>query len=108
MPIAVNYDNLTPPQKVGALLVALGPTAAAEILKNVPTEELLDQITVAISTLDKIPPEVLNSIIEEFYQYFTASSYIVSGGMQYAQDLLKKAYGNEKAGNIMAGNTIYL
>lgn len=97
----INYENLTPAQKVAALLIALGPSAASEVLKNVPSEEMLDQITVAISTLDKVPPEILNGIITEFYQYFTAQSYIVSGGMQYARDLLKKAYGNEKASGIM-------
>ncbi len=90
MALPINYERLSPAQKVAALLIALGPTAATEVLKNVPSEEMLDQITVAISTLDKVPPEILNGIITEFYQYFTASNYIVSGGMQYAQDLLKK------------------
>jgi len=98
---AVNYEHLTPAQKVAALLIALGPTAAAEVLKNVTAEETLDQITVGISTLDKVPPEVLNTIINEFYQYFTANNYIISGGMQYAKDLLKKAYGTDRAVSIM-------
>ena len=97
----VNYEYMTPSQKVAALLIGLGPTTASEILKHIPNNDLLEQITIDITTLNKIPPEILNNIIEEFHQYFTASNYISSGGMQYAQTLLKKAYGEEEADAIM-------
>ncbi len=97
----ISYEYMTPPQKVAALLIGLGPTTAAEILKNIPNDEMLEQITIEITALNKVSPEVLNSIIEEFHSYFIASNYISTGGMQYAQTLLKKAYGNEEADEIL-------
>ena len=31
----VNYDYMTPTQKVAALMIALGPSTASEIMKNI-------------------------------------------------------------------------
>ncbi len=98
---SVNYEFMTQSQKVAALLIGLGPAAASEILKNIPNEELIEQITIDITTLNRVPPEVINNIIEEFHSYFIASNYISSGGMQYAQTLLRRAYGDEEADGIL-------
>lgn len=97
----VNFDYMTPSQKVAALMIALGPETAAEIMKNITDEALLEQITLDIASLNKIPAYILNSILEEFHTIFLASDYLQSGGMNYAQTLLEKAYGSDKAENIL-------
>lgn len=97
----VNYDYMTPTQKVAALMIALGPSTASEIMKNITDEDLLEQITFDIASLNKIPSDILNGILEEFHTIFLASDYLQSGGMNYAQTLLEKAYGADKAGNIL-------
>ncbi len=97
----VNYDYMTPTQKVAALMIALGPSTASEIMKNITEEELLEQITFDIASLNKIPTDILNGILEEFHTIFLASDYLQSGGINYAQTLLEKAYGSEKAGSIL-------
>ena len=97
----VNYDYMTPTQKVAALMIALGPSTASEIMKNINDEELLEQITFDIANLNKIPTDILNGILEEFHTIFLASDYLQSGGMNYAQTLLEKAYGSDKANNIL-------
>ncbi len=97
----VNFDYMTPTQKVAALMIALGPSTASEIMKNITDEDLLEQITFDIASLNKIPTDILNGILEEFHTIFLASDYLQSGGMNYAQTLLEKAYGPDKAGNIL-------
>ena len=88
-------------QKVASLLIALGPQSATEILKHMPDEDLVEQITLEIANLNKISPEILDATLEEFYSIFQASSYLSHGGMDYAKTLLEQAYGVDKAGAIL-------
>lgn len=59
-----------PSQKVAALLIALGPATASEILKNIKDEDLLEQITLDIANLGKISDEDLNDVLNEFKTVF--------------------------------------
>lgn len=95
-------EYMTSTQKVAALLIALGPNAASEILKNINDNDLLEQITLDIASLHKLSPEVLNAVLEEFHALFVASDYLQSGGMSYAQTLLEKAYGADQAEKILS------
>ncbi len=97
----VNISGMNPTQKVAALLIVLGPKAATEILRNIPDEDLIEQITLEIANLNKVPLETLDSILEEFFSIFQASGFISRGGIDYAKMLLEEAYGSDKAGNIL-------
>lgn len=88
-------------QKVASLLIVLGPQAATEILKNIPDDDLVEQITLEIANVNKVSPEILDAILEEFHSIFKASSYLSHGGMEYAKTLLEQAYGSDKAGSIL-------
>ncbi|MFA6989267.1 MAG: flagellar motor switch protein FliG [Candidatus Gastranaerophilaceae bacterium] len=98
---SIKFQNMTNSQKVAALLIILGPSTATEILKNIPDDELIEQITLDIASLNKVSPEILDDILEEFHSLFQASSYLSVGGMNYAKTLLESAYGNEKSQNIL-------
>jgi len=97
----LEIENMTTTQKVAALLIVLGPTTASEVLKNLSDDDLLEQITLDIASLNKVPTVVLNSILEEFKAIFQASNYLSSGGMDFAKELLEKAYGSEQAKKIL-------
>lgn len=97
----LNLSNMNATQKVAALLIVLGPKAATEILKNIPDEDLIEQITLDIANLNKVPIETLDQILEEFYSIFQASGFISRGGIDYAKILLEEAYGPDKANNIL-------
>ena len=88
----LNLSNMNATQKVAALLIVLGPKAATEILKNIPDEDLIEQITLDIANLNKVPMETLDQILEEFYSIFQASGFISRGGIDYAKILLEEAY----------------
>lgn len=97
----LEIHSMTPTQKVAALLIVLGPATASEVLKNITDDELLEQITLDIASLNKVPTELLNTILEEFKAIFQASNYLSAGGMDYAKELLEKAYGGDQAKRIL-------
>lgn len=101
--MAANLElhTMTSTQKVAALLILLGPTTASEVLKNIKDDDLLEQITLDIASLNKVPTEILNGILEEFKAIFQASNYLSAGGMEYAKELLEKAYGGDQAKKIL-------
>ena len=104
----LDYNQMSTRQKVAALLIALGPGTASEILKNIRDEDLLEQITYDIASLDKIPTELLNRVLEEFHSLFLASDYLSSGGTAYARTILEKAYGGEQAQKMLSRLTALL
>ena len=90
-----------PSQKVAALLIALGPATASEILKNIKDEDLLEQITLDIANLGKISDEDLNDVLNEFKTVFQARNYIAQGGISYAKQLLAQTYGEAEASKLL-------
>ena len=97
----LELHSMTTTQKVAALLIVLGPATASEVLKNITDDDLLEQITLDIASLNKVSTDILNGILDEFKAIFQASNYISAGGMDYAKELLEKAYGGDQAKKIM-------
>lgn len=97
----INLTQMSNTQKIAALLIVLGPATATEVLRNIPDDELIEQITLEIASLNKVPKEVLDEILEEFHSLFQASNYLSRGGMEYAKKLLEQAYGEGKAEQIL-------
>jgi len=97
----LQLQTMSTTQKVAALLIVLGPSTASEVLKNITDDDLLEQVTLDIASLTKVPTELLNGILEEFKAIFQASNYVSSGGMNYAKELLEKAYGGDQAKKIL-------
>ena len=97
----LTYETMTQRQKVAALLIALGPNTASEVLKHIKDDDVLEQITFDIASLNKVPTEILNQVLEEFHSLFLASDYLSSGGTQYARTILEKAYGADQAQNML-------
>lgn len=98
----ISLEFMSSTQKVAALMIALGPATASELLRNISEEDILEQITLDIASLNKIPTEVLRAVLMEFHTLFLASDFLQTGGMSYAQTLLEKAYGSEQAEKILA------
>ncbi len=97
----ISLNNLNGAQKVAALLIALGPATATEVIKNISDEDLIEQITLEIAGMKQIPPEFVDELLDEFYSFFQASNLISRGGVEYAQKLLEETYGSEKAEKVM-------
>lgn len=84
------------PRKAAILLVLLGDSASAEILKQLDDEEI-DRISREIARLSAITPEDGETILQEFYEMSMAHSFVAKGGLDYARRMLQKAFGPEQA-----------
>jgi len=92
--------QLTGKQKAAVLLMSLDVDVAAKVFKELDMKEV-EQIAVEITSLKDVPGNVVEEVIEEFYQLMTAQSYMIEGGLEYAQVLLEKTYGEEQARDII-------
>lgn len=98
---SVSIRSMSNSQKVAALLIALGPKTASEIMKNIADESEVEHIALEIASLQKLNPQSLNEILAEFYTLFQASGYLATGGVGYARQLLEEAYGTNHADKIL-------
>lgn len=94
-------ENMTNSQKVAALLITLGPKTASEVMKHIQEDVEVEHIALEIAAMQKLEPDILAQIVEEFYTIFQVSEYLASGGVSYARTLLETAYGADKANNIL-------
>lgn len=97
---ALTVKDLSGKQKAAVLLMSMDVDVAAKVFKELDMKEV-EHIAVEITNLKELPPTVVEDVIEEFYQLMTASSYMVEGGLEYAQVLLEKSYGMEQARDII-------
>ncbi len=101
MPSTVkSAKELTGKQKAAVLLMSLDVDVASKIFKELDMKEV-EQIAVEITNLKDVPGQVVEEVIEEFYQLMTAQNYVIEGGLDYAQVLLEKTYGMEQARDIV-------
>jgi flagellar motor switch protein FliG len=96
----LKYQDLTGKQKAAVLLMSMDVDVAAKVFQQFDMKEV-EQIAVEITNLKELNPSVIEAVIEEFYQLMTASNYLIEGGLDYAQMILEKSYGIEKARDII-------
>lgn len=93
-------SDLNGKQKAAVLLMSLDVDVAAKVFKELDMKEV-EQIAVEITSMKDLPPTVVEDVISEFYQLMTAQTYMVEGGIEYAQMLLEKSWGYEHAKEII-------
>ncbi|MDR9757521.1 MAG: flagellar motor switch protein FliG [Thermacetogeniaceae bacterium] len=98
---------LTGRQKAAILLITLGPELSSQIFKHLPDSEV-EKLTLEIANIRKVSPEKRDQVFQEFYELALANDYISQGGIDYAKELLEKAYGEEKAAEIIGRLTANL
>lgn len=87
---------LSGPQKAAILMISLGAEASAFIYKNLSEDEV-ELITKAIVTLNNVNSELIDGVLEEFHEMIMTQQYIKSGGISFAQEVLEKALGTDRA-----------
>src|SRR5699024_1518212 len=69
-------------------------------MKNLSDEEV-EQLSLEISSIQKVDTDIKEQIIEQFHQIAVAQEYITQGGVGYAKMVLEKAFGEEEAVDII-------
>jgi flagellar motor switch protein FliG len=83
-------------KKAAIFLISLGPELSSLLFKYLSDEDV-EQLTLEIANTPKVSPEKRDEIFQEFYQLWLANDYISQGGIEYAKELLEKAFGDQKA-----------
>lgn len=84
---AAELDGIT---KSAVLLLAIGPDDASVVLKQMPPEQV-EAITRELASLGRVPSELSDSVVEEFYSLSMANAYADEGNLDYAKQILKES-----------------
>lgn len=86
--------------RAAAVIISLGATEAAEVYKYLREEEI-EQLSLEVAKMEALPPDVLKEIIDDFYGLCVTQKVISEGGVDYARDVLEKAFGPQQAASLM-------
>lgn len=86
--------TLSQPQKVAAVMLALGSEVAELLLQQMPDPDV-ELIAQEVVKLGALSPDQLMGVLEEFHTEAQAHRYIVTGGEHYARELLRAWRGDE-------------
>lgn len=65
-------------------------------------DEEVEQLTLDLTSLGNVDPEVRYAVLEEFFEMARANQYMAAGGIDYARTLLESTFGPEKAIEILS------
>lgn len=88
------------PERAAALLVALGPEVAADILRQLKEEDI-ELLTSEMAKINGIKPTEKEELIGEFLIDLKKGKAVVEGGEGMARDLLSRAFGADKAQEVI-------
>ena len=94
-------SSMTMLEKCAHFCVLIGEEATVKIFLNLP-KDIVEDLSIAISQIRTIDKEVSLAILEEFHIFMKTSSYISSGGYDYAKDILYKSLGKAEADKVLA------
>jgi flagellar motor switch protein FliG len=81
-------------QKAAAVLLAVGPEAAAGVLAHFNEVEV-ESLALEVATLGQLQPEIVTAVLEEFHTEAVAQAELISGGEDHARTLLRQWRGSE-------------
>jgi len=99
--MALEYFRLTKVQKIAALLITIGPDAAAEVMGSFELT-LLEQICREIAAIPMIEAPVREELMKEFSDVIANGLAAELGGISFAQTVLSKAKGDYAATAILS------
>lgn len=93
--------KLTGLQKAAIMLVTMGPERASELMKFLDLEEA-EPLVIEVAHLQNVAPEYVQVVMQEALETSMARGYFYEGGIKYARNMLREAFGEEKAEEMLA------
>lgn len=98
--MASKTADLTGLQKAAILFIIVGPEKASKVFRFLKDDEV-ESLTLEIANMKNITADVKDEVLYEFYEVCLAQHYVSEGGIEYANDLLKKTFGEDRAKEII-------
>jgi len=89
-------DQLNGLQKAAVLCTMLGAEAAAKVTQQLAQEEV-EAISFEIARMGRVDRELADAILNEWIELMLAADSLTTGGIEYAREVLERAYGPAKA-----------
>lgn len=93
-------DALSSKEKAAILMITLGKEFAAKLYPYLSEEEV-EQLTLSITSIRRIDPEIKDAVVNEFFEICMAQKFISEGGVDYAKEVLDQAFGPERANELI-------
>ena len=69
--------------------MSIGAQSAAEMMKSLKESEI-EKITLEIARIRDVSSEIVDGVLQQFYQLMEVKQYMLKGGVDYAEELLSK------------------
>lgn len=96
----LRFEQLTGRQKAAILLMVLGPEASSQITRSLTPEEL-EQVSLEIARLERVPAAVAEAVLAEWQATEEAAHSLAAGGVDYAREILERTLGPQKAAVVL-------
>ena len=91
---------LSDAQKAATVIISLGSETAAQVYKHLSEEEI-EKLTYEIAKIQKLGSEDVEEILNDFYALCLTQKVVTEGGVNYARNVLEKAFGNQVAASLL-------
>jgi flagellar motor switch protein FliG len=96
----INGRPLSGREKVAVLCMAVGAEHAAKLTSWLNAEEA-ELISFEIAQMERVPQDVMEQVLSEWLESTLGIASLTTGGMDYAREVLEKAFGRQRADNIL-------
>ena len=93
-------EKLTGAQRAATVIIALGAERASALYKHMEPDDV-EQLTLEVAKMGFLGSEQTEEILNEFYQLCRTNRAVTEGGLEYARSVLEKAYGPERADELL-------
>ena len=94
--MATVIDKFSGRRKAAALLITLGKERSAQVLRHMSDEDI-ERLTWEISAMGELHADQRRAILSEFQEAAVTNNVVSLGGLEYAEELLRLALGEDKA-----------
>lgn len=91
---------MTSKQKAALVIISLGADRASEIYKYLPERDI-EEITYEVAKLGQSTNSQVEGALDEFYRLCLTHKMMSDGGLEYARNVLEKAFGEATARNLL-------
>lgn len=93
-------DELTPMQRIGTIMVALGQEVAGEVMKYLSDYDI-EEATAAVARLVTVSAEMQERVLADLERDMASGRWLDAGGPDFARGVLERAVGPRKAREIL-------
>ena len=88
--------EMNPMQRAALVLSSIGSENASGVFKHFSDDEI-ERLTLEVAKMDYWPAEQVESVLNDFYELCLTQKVISEGGVDYAREVLEKAFGPDQA-----------